>query len=259
MFFLRFQPGKGLPFFIVNRGHVIGYFMHGNNCGHIPDTPRWFAPPPQHNRPKIISKIIGAIRLFYRDPTSTIPSLNLANGSNRQQRSERREACISVLGCLLHYLDLVTLRVGIPQADASFQGISMPFIAEKSGLTLKRTERAVRDLVKSGLITVHPLCEKINDTLYKGYAAIRTISAKLFTLFGLSGRLRYERERATERQKKRTRKQERKAKAKIDLLIAGAGAGNQTKHTRSQESTPQTTQSTRINELRSIKAILNSP
>lgn len=224
--------------------------MHGNNCGHIPDSPRWFEPPPQHTRPKIISKVIGEIRRYYPDPASTIPSLNLANGSDRQQRSERREACLSVLGCLLHYLDLVTLRVGIPQADAAFQGISMPFIAEKSGLTLKRTERAVRDLVKAGLITVHPLCEKLSDTVYKGYAAIRTVSAKLFTIFGMAGRLKYERDRATVRFKKRARKEEAKGQAKIDLLAATSGQGS-----KSDEDHPQ---SGRIAELRSIKAILNS-
>jgi hypothetical protein len=224
--------------------------MHGNNCGHRPETPRWFDPPLRHTRPKIITKIISEIRRYYCDPASTIPSLNLANGSDRQQRSERREACLSVLGCLLHYLDLATLRVGIPQTDSSFQGISMPFIAEKSGLTLKRAERATRDLVRAGLITVHPLCEKISDTVYKGYAAIRTISSKLFALFGLSGRLRYERERASDRLKKRVRKEEAKGKAKIDLLLVAGG------DSKPFEDLPKRSG---IAELRSIKAILNSP
>jgi hypothetical protein len=192
--------------------------MYGNNCGHEPDKPRWFTPPKQHTRPKIISKAIAEIRRYYRDPAATIPSLNLANGSDRQQRSERREACLAVLGCLLHYLDLVTLRVGIPQSNLSFQGISMPFIAERSGLTLRRAERATADLVKAGLITVHPLCEKINDAVYKGYAAIRTVSSKLFALLGMSGRLRHERERATARQRKRNRKHEQKQATKISLV-----------------------------------------
>jgi hypothetical protein len=223
--------------------------MHGNKCGHAPDNPRWFEPPKQHTRPKIITKAISEIRRYYRDPAATIPSLNIANGSDRQQRSERREACLSVLSCLLHYLDLVTLRVGIPQTDLSFQGISMPFIAEKSGLTLKRTERAVRDLVKAGLITVHPLCEKISDTAYKGYAAIRTISNKVFTIFGMGGRLKHERNRAAVRQRKKNIKAETKTKAKIDLLIAGSNS-------RSPSSSAST--STRAKELRSIKEILNS-
>jgi len=72
------------------------------------------------------------------------------------------------------------------------------------------------------LITVHPLCEKLSDTVYKGYAAIRTVSKKLFTLFGMGGRLKFEREKAAARQRKRTRKEELKGKAKIDLLCNGA-------------------------------------
>lgn len=221
--------------------------MHGNNCGHTPDLPRWFEPPKQHTRPKLIEKAIQEIRRYYSEPASTIPSLNLANGSDRQQRSERREACLSVLGCLLHYLDLATLRVGIPQNDSSFQGISMPFIAEKAELNLKRAERAVRDLIKAGLITVHPLCKKLSDTLYKGYAAIRTVSAKLFTIFGMAGRLRFERDKASARLKKKTRKHETKNKAKIDLISSAA-----------IQSTPASANSARSSALRSIKNILNT-
>lgn len=224
--------------------------MHGNNCGHMPDTPRWFEPPKHHTRPKIIAKAISEIRRYYNEPAATIPSLNLANGSDRQQRTERREACLSVLACLLHYLDLVTLRVGIPQNDLSFQGITMPFIAEKCGLTLRRAERAVADLVRAGLITVHPLCEKISDTVYKGYAAIRTISGKLFAIFGMGGRLRHERDRATARQNRRTRKHERKQTAKISLVMDMAA---------NQANVFNPPESVAMSALRSIKSILNSP
>ena len=231
--------------------------MLGNNCDHVPDAPRWFTPPEDHVRPHIIKKVIASIRNYYADPASTIPSLNLANGSDRQQRSERREACLSVLGCLLHYLDLVTLRVGIPQNDNSFQGISMSFIAEKSGLTLRRTERAVADLVKAGLLSVHPLCEKIGDCAYKGYAAIRAINRKLFSVFGLGGRLKYERVRASARQKKKQRKEFLKGKAKIDLLTDSIS----NKNTAASANKPQINSERsgiRAEELRSIKEILNS-
>lgn len=194
--------------------------MPGNKCGHFPDTPRWFTPPRQHTRPKIISRAIGEIRRYYYQPESIIPSLNMANNSPRQQRSERREACLAVLGCLLHYLDLSTLRVGIPRPGVGFRGISMPFIADKCDLSLKRTERAVADLVKSGLITVHPLCDKLSETVYKGYAAIRTISAKLFSILGLGGRLKFERDRAAERQRRQLRKSANRDRAKMGLLVA---------------------------------------
>jgi len=232
--------------------------MLGNNCGHVPDMPRWFSPPEDHARPHIIKKVITSIRKYYIDPASTIPSLNLANGSDRQQRSERREACLDVLGCLLHYLDLVTLRVGVPQSDASFKGISMPFIAERSGLTLRRTERAVADLVKAGLLSVHPLCQKISDCVYRGYAAIRTISPKLFSVFGLGGRLKYERERASARRKKKDRKEFLKGKAKIDLMMDGAANKSVTLSPVGDRQQSKSKNSSRVEELKSIKEILNT-
>ncbi|MBE0469964.1 MAG: replication protein RepA [Methyloprofundus sp.] len=193
--------------------------MNGNNCGHIPNIPRWFEAPEQHTRPHIIKSLINSIKDYYKEPAALIPSLNLSNGSDRKQRSERREACISVLSCLVHYLDLATLRVGIPQADQSFKGITMNFIADKCSLTLRRTERAVADLVASGLLTIYPLCEKLKDATYKGYAAIRTISIKLFTIFGMGGRLKYERDKAAARIRKKERKSLNSAKAKIELII----------------------------------------
>jgi len=114
--------------------------MSGNRCGHAPDKPRWFVPPDNHaNRPGILRRIIQGIREYYENPGATLPGLNSANESERQQRSERREACVAILGTILHYTDLVTLRVGIPQADGSMAGLTMPFLAEKL-----RTQRATR-------------------------------------------------------------------------------------------------------------------
>ena len=219
--------------------------MNGNKCGHLPTEPRWFEAPEKHTRPHIIKKLISSIQDYYKEPAATLPFLNIANGSDRQQRSERREACISVLGCLVHYLDLATLRVGIPHADQTFQGIKMSFIAERCDLTLRRTERAVADLVKSGLLTIHPLCEKLEDAIYKGYAAIRTINQKIFTIFGLGGRLKYERDKAAARVRKKERKSLNSAKAKIEIMIDAQI--NQT----SEGNTP-------AEELRKIKEYLNS-
>lgn len=90
-----------------------------------------------------------------------------------------------------------------------------------------------------------------SNASYYSYAAIRTVSPKLFALFGLAGRLRYERDRASARLKKKIRKEETKGKAKIDLLVAASG----------QDSKPSENshKSDKVAELRSIKAILNSP
>jgi len=54
---------------------------------------------------------------------------------------------------------------------------------------------------------------------YKGYAVIRTINQRIFTIFGLGGQLRYERDKAAARTRKKERKSLSSAKAKIDLAI----------------------------------------
>jgi hypothetical protein len=172
------------------------FTLNGNGCDHHPTCPRWFSPPESHKeRPRILCKLSENIRAYYHDPERILPSLNLANGSDRRQRSERREACLQVLSCLTHYLDLVTLRVGIPGEGGSFCGISMNRIAALCGIGLRRAERAIHDLVAAGITTVHPIATASGPAEYTGYSAIRTLSESLFKAFGLSKWLRHERDK----------------------------------------------------------------
>jgi hypothetical protein len=192
----------------------------GNRCGHDPTRPRWFSPPEKHaNRPGVLRKLSERIREYYVSPQKILPGLNAVNESDRQQRSERREACIALLGCILHYTELVTLRVGIPQPDGSFQGLTMEFLAEVSGLGERRAERAVHDLKAAGIITVHPIAQRIEDCTYKGIAAIRTVSRHLFTVFGLGRWLEHERRKAKERRDKKMEKHRRKAQGHIRMAM----------------------------------------
>jgi hypothetical protein len=186
-----------------------------------------FGPPQKHaDRPKILQRIGKAVRGYFDSPKS-LPTLNAANGSTRQQRSERREGCCAILGAILHYTDLVTLRVGIPQPDGAMAGLTMPVLAELSGLGGRRADRAIHDLKAAGIITVHQICKKLEDASYKGYAAIRTVSAKLFEAMGLGRWLAHERRKAKERQDKRTEKARRKALANV--MMAGTSLEQQLK------------------------------
>ena len=194
----------------------------GNRCGHEPANPRWFKPPEKHaDRPGVLRKLIERIREYYSAPVKTLPALNAVNESERQQRSERREACVDLLACLLHYTDLVTLRVGIPQSNGSFQGLTMEFLAETSGLGLRRAERAIHDLAAAGIVSIHPLVQKLEDCAYKGFAAIRAISRALFDAFGLGAWLRHEREKATARRRKKERKANSRELANVKMAMNG--------------------------------------
>jgi len=199
--------------------YTITHQKSGNNCGHNPASPRHFSPSEKHaNRPKILQACIARVKAYYANP-GTLPTLNAANASVRQQRSERRESCTAILSCILHYTDLTTLRVGIPQTDGSLQGLTMPYLAQLSGLGERRAERAIHDLKAAGIITVHPVCEKISDTVYKGAAAIRTVSVKLFTVLGLDAWLNHERRRAGERKADKEAKRARKAAANVRMAM----------------------------------------
>jgi hypothetical protein len=197
-------------------------FTSGNKCGHRPDAPRFFAPPEKHAlRPSVLRTTIGKLCRYFSDP-KLFPTLNAANGSNRQQRSERREACVAILSCILHYTDLVTLRVAIPQADGTTAGLTMPYLAKLSGLGERRAERAIHDLKTAGIITVHPICVKLTETVYKGLAAIRTVSRHLFTALGLHNWLRHEQRKAKERRLSKLEKKRRKALAHVQMGINAA-------------------------------------
>ncbi|SMF97823.1 hypothetical protein SAMN02949497_4792 [Methylomagnum ishizawai] len=215
----------------------------GNRCGHDPQRPRPFEPPKNHaNRPLILRRIIERIRDYFRDP-STLPTLNAANRSARQQRTERREACCSLLGALMHYTDLVTLRVGIPQADGSMAGIPMETkrdaegralvigLAERAGLTVRRAWRSIADLKRAGIITVHPRCAKLDDVTYKGFAAIRAINRQLFNALGLGQWLEHERRKAAERRRDKHDKDKKRKLIEMgrELMAATALMGGKRK------------------------------
>jgi hypothetical protein len=217
---------------LVEIGIVEGYtvpVLSGNRCGHHPGKPRWFDPPQWHKQhPKIIEQVIKRVREYYDSPQAVLPVLNAVSGSERQQRSERREACVAMLAAILHYTDLITLRVGKPQNDGSFAGIPMVELAEIAGLArlqpdgtvcIRRAERAIADLKAAGIVTVHAICEKLEDCTYQGLAAIRTVTRHLFTVFGLGQWLEHERRRAKERRDKRLEKQRRKALANVQMSL----------------------------------------
>ncbi|MBS8270873.1 replication protein RepA [Halomonas litopenaei] len=185
----------------------------GNFCGHRPENPRIALTEPvkqgKGGLPGVITEAMKRCVDYYNSPWK-IPSLNLANGSTRQQRSERREACLSTLWAILKYTDLVTLKVGVPTPEGGFLNLTVKYLARWTGLKQRRVERALADLQAAGIVSVHPRCEKRSDGSYKGHAAIKAVNKLFFAIFGLQFRLGFERKRAAKRLKK---KQQQHAKA----------------------------------------------
>ena len=66
----------------------------------------------------------------------------------RQVRSQRREACLTILLTLLRHLDPDTLCVGFLHHNGQFQALAPKYIVMETGLGQRRCERVISDLKK---------------------------------------------------------------------------------------------------------------
>ena len=148
------------------------------------------------SRPRILLEMQQRLDAYLDDPSEHLPTLNAANGSDRQQRLERRMACVQLLRAMLKYLDLASLRVGIPQRDGGFLNLTVPFLAKHACLPVRRAERAMRDLLRAGLVTAQQRAVRTEDGGFRGLASLRKLPAALFGAFKLSKWLRHERSKA---------------------------------------------------------------
>lgn len=195
----------------------------GNRCGYDPKSPKRFRPnPDDKKRPQILLDLIEKLDAYLLDP-KVIPSLNQANDSERDQRGERREACVQLLGVIVYHMDLRTMRVGVLHQDGSFNGIKMEDLAEEAGIGLRRAERAIADLVSAGIVDVYPVAERAQEGTIFGLPAIRRVSESLFRVFGMIVRLGFERKRVSNKQR-----QEDKGRQELALKAAKIKAGRAT-------------------------------
>ncbi|WP_175995236.1 Crp/Fnr family transcriptional regulator [Burkholderia vietnamiensis] len=194
--------------------------------------PTDLAEPLKGNSPRILRTLNVRLQRYIAAPAKWLPSLNAANGSRRQQRSERRVACVQLLRALIKYCDLASLRVGAPGAQG-WVDLTLPFFAGQAGLQIRRAERALRDLQTAGLAKVRRQCERQETDQgerYKGLAAIKYLPPSLFEAFGMGAWLRHERVRAHLRAQRRSaaaRKRDRRAALEMNQLrtIAGSAGG----------------------------------
>jgi len=175
----------------------------GNFCGHDPLNPRLeLAKPAKTGKgglPRILTLTMEKLRGFYHTPRKLLPSLDLANGSSRRMRSERREGCVLVGQALIKRMDLVTMRVGIP-TPGRFLGYTLAAIAQDTGLSLKRVSRAIANFKAGGLVTVAEIRERLADGSWRAVAAVKKVSKHPFEALDLATMLRREREKARRRQ-----------------------------------------------------------
>jgi hypothetical protein len=96
--------------------------------------------PAPANSPRLLRELKLRLGRYLETPQAWLPALNAANGSRRQQRSERRIACVQLVRALVKFCDVSTLRIAVP-AQSGWVDFTLPYLAEQAGLSVRRAER----------------------------------------------------------------------------------------------------------------------
>ena len=177
----------------------------GNRCGHDSGAIcTKTALQPSEKMHSVVLQLIGLIEGYVDDPR-VLPFIEDVRTSHRQTRSEGRESIVKALKTLLMFLDLPSMKIArFVKATGELKPISVADMAEYSGLSLSRFERALEVLKLVGLFGSVPQYEKQLDkhgnVCFKGLPSIKFMSKWLFEVFGLDKTL------TTVQQKKRSAK-----------------------------------------------------
>ena len=202
----------------------------GNRCGHVPSAPRFhllnLPEDANHARPLLINQALLQLRAYYGSPREARwdplsqgerhvrleRAIAAAGGPAteegrklaarlarwRQQRSERREAVVSVLLLLLAYTDIDTLTVAVP-SGGGWLGLSVAWIAERTGLSPSRVKRALVTLNRAGLLTSTGAGRRFDARRRRwvgaGWGPVRRLSYEVVRMIGLDVRWQQERRR----------------------------------------------------------------
>lgn len=213
----------------------------GNWCHHDPVTPRFFEKPEEHKaRPKILTWAMDAWSRFYTSPGTYFKEIRLYRESQRQQRSESREAVASVAQVLLHYTELASLRVGVPHITNGFRSLTIEFLATKAEIGVKRASRAIKVLKRAGYLK---MIERFDTKegepgmapQFIGLAAVKSLTPGFFKACGinlqwLSAQRRLARKRINKRFSNHIRDLQESSATIIDISRLVAEQGNSRAH-----------------------------
>ena len=168
--------------------------------------------------PRILSLAAERAKLWYRHPRKCPP---LALAEKRIRRSERREAYQRIIEAVLFHLDLASLCCGVPTPNNGFVDVDMAALVKTAGMSQRRCERAIADLVRAGFMKVDQP-RRINEQGdYVGLRAIRVVTVLFFEYLGLADMLARERRRATAQLQKKAAKANKSISNLMDRLKKG--------------------------------------
>ncbi len=186
---LRTQPpSPAAKASYASRVYVPRKNVGGNFCEHSPVYPALEIPTLLPDKfPPILKKLCERISRYYYDPVEWLPSVDAANGSERRQRSERREAIVLLLTAIVRRIELTSMRCGTP-TRLGFRPISMKALATLAGISLQRASRALRDLRRGGIVSCYQKRFLNDEGHYRAYYAIRKVDRAIFGLFDIRSR-----------------------------------------------------------------------
>lgn len=162
-------------------------FDHGNKCGIYNRTELEKYSTRilnEKNHLPVISEAIKKLPSLFDRP-DFLPML-FKHKTGRSVRAESRFMTILLYMYLLSELELLSGRVGC-RLDPAFNNDfkTNHYIARKLKKSLSRILRNIKRLKISGLITVKPRCENLENGHFKGLAAVKVIHKEIFILLGL--------------------------------------------------------------------------
>jgi len=153
-----------------------------------------------NRRQKRFTELHGAEGLSVADRRALEPRL-----------PSRRRAYILVIGAMLIWMDVPSLRVGKLMADGRVFGVGQKWLREVTGIGKRRIRRVIADLVDAGYLTwTQPIARYVKAGAPGGvghaaWNAIYRFEVKFFERIHRDKKLKAQRRRLAERRKERAR------------------------------------------------------
>ena len=150
-------------------------------------NPRFYERPQHHKRTyDVLHFACQHLKEYYFEPRDNwLPNLEFARDSNRQTRSERREAIAAVGQVMANYVDMATLKVAFWKKEGSYP-ISVELLAQLAKLSRRRCERALADMKRAGYLEFDYRVKTLADGSLQPMVAIKRLAKLFFYHLGIS-------------------------------------------------------------------------
>lgn len=192
----------------------------GNRCGHDKDSPRFFERSSEFKRPPLaIEKALQNAEFYYFQEGDFLPNVAYSRFTQRQQRSESREAVASLVKVLIGHCDLESMQA-IRFYNREKCLLSVNELAKFAGLHYKRCQRALKVLKEAGYVKLQYRAQRTSTGEIKPLIAIKRLTPRLFLDLGVTGELFRSCQNYIYKQIKRTTKKAKKGMFQVKKTLS---------------------------------------